>query len=415
LGVADTVSSFSEESGAMLVNRLGQWFSSKAKSSEPGRRAAARPKPYCPQVECLEARDVPSAGKVLILDSTVTMPAFNSNANSFEAQEAIAKGFQVDVVNASQWAALTRAQFASYQAIVLGDPTCGSLPDIAAAEANKDVWGPVVQKGNDIIIGTDPVFHSTFGNNAAGAQKLVRSMMDFVLTPTGHTGLYLDLSCYYDSTAPHTPVTICDIFDPAHPGSFTVTGVPCEGAAHKVANHPALASITDADLSGWECSVHEAFDKFPSSFTVLAIATDAPPPHTFRAADGTTGDPYILVKGKGVVVIGGTGHTKVYRSVAYTFTVDPKTGIGTFAGDLYVLNTGNKTMHGPITVVFHLPDGATLLNPTDSSQPDAITKDKNIAPNQYLKVHFVLQIDAGAWMGIGHFYTTFKVSVQTGG
>jgi hypothetical protein len=389
----------------MLVNRLGQWFTSKAKSSEPGRRAAARPKPYCLQVECLEARDVPSAGKVLILDSTVT-----GGANSLEAQEAIAKGFQVDVVNATQWDALTQAQFASYQALVLGDPTCGSLPDIAAAEANKDVWGPVVQKGNDIIIGTDPVFHA-----GSGGAKAVQKMMDFVLTPTGHTGLYLDLSCYYDSTSPHTPVPILDIFDPAHPGAFTVTGVPCEGRIHKVANHPALATLTDADLSNWECSVHEAFDKFPSNFTVLAISLDAPLPHTFKAADGTSGDPYILVKGKGVTVIGGTGHTKVYRSLAYNFTVDQKTGIGTFSGDLYVLNTGNKTIHGPITVVFHLPDGATLVNPTDPSQPDAITKDKNIAPNQYLKVHFVLQIDAGAWMGIGHFYTKFKVSVQTGG
>ena len=63
-------------------------------------------------------------------------------------------------------AAMTAAQFASYDAIVLGDETCSvDKGDIAAAEVNAHVWGPVID-GNIIIIGSDPVYHVTYGPGA---------------------------------------------------------------------------------------------------------------------------------------------------------------------------------------------------------------------------------------------------------
>src|SRR6266699_1313861 len=79
-----------------------------------------------------------SSDRVLILAGTVT-----GGSSSIEASEAAADGFAVDVVDAATWSAMTAAQFASYRAIILGDPTCsGITPDITAATANSKVWGP---------------------------------------------------------------------------------------------------------------------------------------------------------------------------------------------------------------------------------------------------------------------------------
>lgn len=220
--------------------------------------------------------------KVLILDSTVS-----GGASSREAQAAIALGYTVEVVNAAGWAAKTQADFATYRALILGDPTCGSsTSSVAAAEANKAVWGPVVN-GNVIIIGTDPVFH-TF----SGGGTLTDGGVKFAVDKVGKTGMYITLSCYYHNTAAMTAVPLLDAFSP---GGFSVTGVGCFDNAHIVATHPSLTGITDATLSNWSCSVHEAFDKWPLDFQVLAIARNIGSAYT--APDGTVGTPYILARG----------------------------------------------------------------------------------------------------------------------
>src|ERR1700674_5005217 len=70
-----------------------------------------------------------------------------------------------------------------------------------------------------------------------------------------------------------------------------------------------MVGLTNATLSGWGCSVHEGFTTWDASFLPLAIATDSTPPpavpHNFTAADGNSGFPYILARGKTVVPIGG--------------------------------------------------------------------------------------------------------------
>jgi hypothetical protein len=61
--------------------------------------------------------------KVLILArSVVGTPSLEESA-----VRALHPTWQVDVVSDEQWKALTAADFASYQAIVLGDPSCGSF------------------------------------------------------------------------------------------------------------------------------------------------------------------------------------------------------------------------------------------------------------------------------------------------
>jgi|CXWL01.1.fsa_nt_gi hypothetical protein len=206
-----------------------------------------------------------------------------------EAAAAAADGLTVDVVSPTQWGTMTTADFAAYKAIVLGDPNCLTGTDsIAAAEANKAVWGAAIT-GNVILIGTDEVLH---GKNLVSEKGIA-----FAASKPGKTGAFISLSCYYHGATPLTPVPLLDAF--GGPGSFTMTGVGCFNAAHIVATHPALTGLDDTYLSDWNCSVHEAFDTWPLGFEVLAIAQGAGT--TFTATDGTIGIPYILARGVAVI------------------------------------------------------------------------------------------------------------------
>ncbi len=235
----------------------------------------------------VHAAPAPDANSVLILDVTVT-----GGAASLEAVKSAAAGHTVVVASDAMWSAMSAADFASYRALILGDATCpgvGTSPWLNAPTANRGTWGPVVS-GNVIVIGTDPVFHQF-----QGGDTLVKNGVAFAASEPTKTGLYADLSCYYHDTAPGTPVPVLDML-----GLFTVTGVGCYNDSHIVAVHPALASLTDASLSGWSCSVHEAVDSFPSDFLPLAIAKGIGGTGSLTFADGTFGIPYILARGEKV-------------------------------------------------------------------------------------------------------------------
>jgi cysteine-rich repeat protein len=226
------------------------------------------------------AASAPDATSVLILSPTVT-----GAASSNEATRAVALGFTPVVVDGATWGAMTAAEFHSYRALVLGDATCAGLSVVAAAEANRTVWSAVVD-GNIAINGTDPVYHS-----GQGGLQMTESFIAFAANEPSKTGLYVSLSCYYHETGPSTPVPLLDQF-----GSFTVTGVGCYNDAHIVALHPALAGMTDASLSNWSCSVHEAFDSFPDDFLPLVIA-EGVSQGAISFPDGSSGPPYCLARG----------------------------------------------------------------------------------------------------------------------
>jgi hypothetical protein len=218
-------------------------------------------------------------GRVLILDSMVS-----GGASSPEAQAAAAAGKGVDVVDDATWGTMTTAQFAAYDALVLGDPTCGAISP--AAEANALVWGAAVN-GNVIVIGSDPVYHLSQGGGT-----LTNSGVAFAVSASGKTGAYITLTCQYHGTNPLTPVPLL-----AALGAFTVTGVPgCFNDAHIVAAHPALTGLSDAALSNWSCSVHEAFDTIAAGFLPLAIARGNHP-GAIDFPDGSRGTPYIVARG----------------------------------------------------------------------------------------------------------------------
>jgi hypothetical protein len=243
--------------------------------------------------------NAPNATSVLLLSSTLTDAGLGGDTGSWEEFQANALGLTPVIASPADWGTMTSANFATYRAVVLGDRTCSAdLNDVAAAEANKTTWSPAV-KGNVIVIGTDPVFHAQFGGNAAGAQTLIKNGIGFAAADATKTGVYIALGCYYYSSGVDTPVPLLSGF-----GTFTVQGQftfggGCPANSHIVASHPALTGLTDADLSNWSCSTHEAFDAFAPTFAVLAINEDIPTGYV--ATDGTAGGPYIIARGVTVI------------------------------------------------------------------------------------------------------------------
>jgi cysteine-rich repeat protein len=233
------------------------------------------------------AQPAPDANSVLILSSV--------NGGGQYSTRAAAAGLTVVLATDPQWAARTTPEFATFKALIIGDPTCGGTPP-AAAVANAAVWGAAVD-GPVLIIGTDEVFHV-----GAGGGTLINSGIGFVTSgAAGETGAFISLSCYYDPTTPAVPVPLLAPF-----GVFMVEGdLGCYNDSHIVAVHPALAGSTDASLSNWSCSVHEVFRSFPSaSFLPLAIAENIPGVGNLTFADGTNGVPYILASGGGITPVG---------------------------------------------------------------------------------------------------------------
>lgn len=249
------------------------------------------------------AQAAPDANSVLILGATV-LPS-----PSLEEAKAAELGYTVVVDTDAEWLSRSAADFATFRAVIFGDRICAlsASPYLDAALANRAVWSAAIT-GNIVVIGTDPMFHSSFhvGLSTWG-DVVTKSGIAFAGAEDGKTGLYATLSCYYHETPPGTSVSVLDQF-----GSFTVTGSDqlgplgvihnCYNDAHIVAVHAALAGLTDASLSDWGCSVHEVFDSFPSDFLPLAIAEGigcpSPPGGGLNFGDDTCGTPYILARGE---------------------------------------------------------------------------------------------------------------------
>jgi hypothetical protein len=312
--------------------------------------------------------------QALILADSVTVPgpAPASPSESIEQYEAEQDGFTVTSVTGAQWDAMTAAQFAQYQVLIIGDPTCdASGSSFAAAASNEGTWEPVVMSsgGNKVLIGTDPTFHYTTGS-APHAPKLEANGVAFAGAITGATGAYVDLSCGYDNSSAGTAVPLLDGLSTHGSGQFTVVGEgplgACTTGVNVVAQSGPTTGLTDGDLSNWNCSVHEAFDQFPSDYTPLALAPSTSGfPSVYCADDVSTGalacgSPYILLAGSGVVVKSQVTLTPAAQTLAAGGSASLVANVST---------TGGPVSGGP--VVFSVdsgPDvGKTFTGTTDSS------------------------------------------------
>jgi hypothetical protein len=239
-------------------------------------------------------------GKVLILSSTLA-----SSASINEETQAATLGLGADVVDNTQWAAMTADQFAQYDAIVLGDPACDSAGDsattLSAPLANLSTWIPAVT-GNVFFSTSDAVFHANNGSNEAGATLQITKGLAFA-AGGGTTGLYFTSSCYEDDAWTGVLNTLST--------GWTDTANSSDDI-HVTGSATLLAGLDDAALVGYGSTVHHLIDSWGSDFTVYAIATDAgaasadgqgasaaatPITGPYNAQDGTTGAPVILIRG----------------------------------------------------------------------------------------------------------------------
>jgi hypothetical protein len=245
--------------------------------------------------------------KALILDSTVS-----GGASSTEATDAVAKGFTVTMASDATWGAMTAAQFADYQLVVVGDPTCSALPAVvsqnatALSDAVMARAGGNTKAGNRVLIGTDPQYH--FGQ---GGNQLIATSIDFAGVQDGATNLYLDFSC---NDPDHDSNGVPDGLDKLLPKlSIDPTPTwtenpapPCGGDVALISNAAQFSTLTSTTLRGWGCSVHETFPTFPTDWSALAIATDVPTAPTCGTEVGTgtarCGEAYVLIAGSGIVV-----------------------------------------------------------------------------------------------------------------
>lgn len=247
-----------------------------------------------------------SPKRVLVLGATSATGGFAQ-----EVLIATGLGFQVDVVNGTAWGAMTATTgapfdptkgFSAYRAIILCDPNYVTSPSpLNAAEINRSVWSPTVT-GNVIIDGADFTWHANYSPQAP-AKTFIKNAILFATDDAANTGLFIQLSGYYQYAGPGTLVPVLDQLSLPANGPFKVRGGTFN-KIHMTASHPALTGLTDALLSNFSYSSHETFDTWPTDFIPLAIATDSAPIYT-GGSPPMSGAPYIMVRGTNVTSLGG--------------------------------------------------------------------------------------------------------------
>ena len=210
--------------------------------------------------------------EILIYGPSMLAPSVFRPDN--EQTFAEAEGFNVTVADATAWGNLTTADFAFFSAIVFGDRGGDVL---GAAETNKAVWSAAIT-GPVIISALNPQIHQCdiVGNAfciAGGppehkpeAVTLIKNAINFAAIGSG-TGAYFSLDTHFQGAGENTPISFL-----SEVGAFEVVGIAgLTDAIDIVATtHPAMATLTNAGLSGWFASNHQFLQVFPTTYTMLA-------------------------------------------------------------------------------------------------------------------------------------------------
>lgn len=278
---------------------------------------------------------------------------------SLEQYAAERAGYTVTLRSGTEWEAMSQAEYASYQVLIVGDPTCATTALSAVESAH--IWTPVVmgkgsnpQVGNRVVVGTDPEYHYLYGAggaqptevgnpSSAGAEHLVQDGITFAGGVAGATGIYFDTSCTdipettleeeerlgtaSASTAGIRPAGVAqpilegpdgrdknDVLEhltaaPSKEAWTENVEPPCGGQVQQVAANPVFdtgeTKLLDSNIQGWECSDHITFPTFPSDWFPLAVATDTASHPTCgtdpETAKEVCGEAYVLLAGEGIV------------------------------------------------------------------------------------------------------------------
>jgi len=315
---------------------------------------------------------------------------------SLEQYAAEQDGYTVTVVDGSEWEAMSAAEFAKYQLLIVGDPICSATAISAIQSAAT--WAPVVMGtsglnplvGNRAVVGTDPEYHYLNGEGhaqpesateptTAGAEHLEQDAIGYAGGVSGATGVYFDTSCYDPNPTPegsapteNGDLSVLERLTDAPAGEWTESDdVPCGGEVAQIAENPTFDSgptkLTDENIQGWECSTHVAFTHFPVDWNALAVTRETEHLPTCGIDPDTKeevcGEAYVLVAGEGIV------------AEAPNLSLEPKTGSDPAGGTHTVTATVVKEAKAvPGTVVSFLVTGTNAgvsgTCTTSSGAPD---------------------------------------------
>ncbi|HXR29136.1 MAG TPA: hypothetical protein VN772_06105 [Solirubrobacteraceae bacterium] len=276
-----------------------------------------------------QAASAESVAKTALLngESITTEDGFtNEKSEPISLEQAAAEkaGYTVTVVSGAEWDAMSAAQFAQYQVLIVGDPHCSVTAESAVSDAST--WASAVMGtsgasplvGNRVVVGTDPEWHYPSHN---GAEHLVQDGITFAGGVSGATGAYFDTSCG-DQSEGKEIMSVLELLTTSTGHWTTNTSPPCGGSVQQVAANPVFdtgeSKLLDSDIQGWGCSDHVTFPTFPADWFPLAVATDTPSHPTCgtdpETATEVCGEAYVLLAGRGIV------------AEAPNITLTPKTG-----------------------------------------------------------------------------------------
>ncbi|MDP3274769.1 MAG: putative Ig domain-containing protein, partial [Deltaproteobacteria bacterium] len=194
-------------------------------------------------------------------------------------------GSTVDIVNAAPWAALTTAQYGSYDAIWVDADVCStSGNNLNTLLLSQAAWGPAVS-GRVVIVSSDPILHAP--SNAAsglGARALMRNSAAWVTgagrsASGGSTGMYLSYGCR--NAAATSTETVVSAFTQLGVGlavnrarNAEVATITAPGMTHPVLNGIVAAGGT-ANLT-WSQFCHGTFTAIPTGWDALTTCVSAP-------------------------------------------------------------------------------------------------------------------------------------------
>ncbi|HET6266774.1 MAG TPA: hypothetical protein VFG11_03580 [Acidobacteriota bacterium] len=210
-----------------------------------------------------------AAGKKIL----IFKPALNTSSEFPINERSIAQemGFTVRVFSIQKWSALTTADFAQYNAIIIPDGACElSLDALNVLKSTRNTWTAAVH-GPIVLGGPDPDFHATRGNGAAGPKiKYLQNVLNFVTSgPT--TGLYAGgIGCFFDIGG----VVQVDYLRPI--GQINIIDESGDEVHVTQQGNPVVAGLGDKAFTGWDSSYHNQFDTFPSFFQVVAVGRHNP-------------------------------------------------------------------------------------------------------------------------------------------
>ena len=192
-------------------------------------------------------------------------------------------GHTVTVADIATWAAMDTADFAAYDAIIVGDPHCEGNPAyLGVLDGTKATWSAAIT-GNKVLVTLDVSLHA---GAHPEADVLSTNAIDYAATGGG-TGLSYNSSCAYFGSPPGTPVAPLSEL-----GSFLLTGDAGNDVDVTDPAHPVVVPLDDAELSNWNASYHAVVTSYPLGWDEVATTSVGPAEAVIIAMDG---DPTIHV------------------------------------------------------------------------------------------------------------------------